>query len=206
MDFIMKVLINVISFSLLSVVIFSCSPSMQFANLYVDDAYKGMQIKKVLVVGMAKEEWKRKVYENEFRQELMKHNVEVLTAWQELPKGETISKETFYKYFSDKNIDAVFVVMAAGSKTEQTMSRGGSSNVYVGFYGFYVSSASFYYSPVTTSEESVVYMKTNIFETTEGILIWSAQSQSFEPQSTGDVIKTVSYNVVNELSIQGYIK
>jgi len=202
----MKVLINVISFSLLSVVIFSCSPSMQFANLYVDDAYKGMQIKKVLVVGMAKEEWKRKVYENEFRQELMKHNVEVLTAWQELPKGETISKETFYKYFSDKNIDAVFVVMAAGSKTEQTMSRGGSSNVYVGFYGFYVSSASFYYSPVTTSEESVVYMKTNIFETTEGILIWSAQSQSFEPQSTGDVIKTVSYNVVNELAMQGYIK
>ena len=202
----MKVLINVISFSLLSVVIFSCSPSMQFANLYVDDAYKGMQIKKVLVVGMAKEEWKRKVYENEFRQELMKHNVEVLTAWQELPKGETISKETFYKYFSDKNIDAVFVVMAAGSKTEQTMSRGGASNVFVGFYGFYVSSASFYYSPVTTSEESVVYMKTNIFETTEGILIWSAKSQSFEPQSTGDVIKTVSYNVVNELSIQGYIK
>ena len=202
----MKVLINLISFSLLAVIIFSCSPSMQFANLYVDDAFKGMQIKKVLVVGMAKEEWNRKVYENEFRQQLMKHNVEVLTAWQELPKGETLSKETFYKYFSDKNIDAVFVVMAAGSKTEQTMSRGGSSNVYVGFYGFYASTASFYYSPQTTSEESVVYMKTNVFETNEGILIWSAKSQSFEPQSPGDVIKTVSFNVVSELSKQGYFK
>ncbi len=202
----MKVLINMIFVSLLSVMILSCSPSMQFANLYVDDAFKGMQIKKALVVGMAKEEWKRKVYENEFRQDLMKHNVEVLTAWQEFPKGETISKETFYKYFSDKNIDAVFVVMAAGSKTEQTMSRGGSSNVYVGFYGFYVSSASVYYSPQTTSEESVVYMKTNIYETSEGILIWSAKSQSFEPQSTGDVIKTVSFNVVSELSKQGYFK
>ena len=202
----MKVLISFISVSLLSVIIYSCSPSSQFTNIYVDDAYKGMQFKKVLVVGMAKEEWKRKVYENEFRQDLMKHNVEVLTAWQELPKGETISKETFYKYFSDKNIDAVFVVMAAGSKTEETMSRGGSANVYVGFYGFYVSSASYYYSPVTTSEETVVYMKTNIYETSEGALIWSAMSQSFEPQNTGDVIKTVSYNVVNELSAQGYFK
>ena len=202
----MKILFNFISVSLLTVMFFSCSPSMQFANIYVDDAFKGMQIKKALVVGMAKEEWKRKVYENEFRQDLMKHNVEVLTAWQELPKGETISKETFYKYFSDKNIDAVFVVMAAGSKTEETMSRGGSANVYVGFYGFYVSSASYYYSPVTTSEETVVYMKTNVFETSEGTLIWSAKSQSFEPQSTGDVIKTVSYNVVNKLAQQGYIK
>jgi len=193
-------------FPLLILIIFSCSPSSQFTNLYVDDAYKGMQIKKVLVVGMAKEEWKRKVYENEFRSQLIKHNVEVLTAWQELPKGETISKETFYKYFSDKNIDAVFVVMAAGSKTETTLSKGGSANVYVGFYGFYVSSASYYYSPVTTSEESVVYMQTNIYETTDGTLIWSIKSQSFEPQNTGDVIKTVSYNVVSKLAMDGYIK
>lgn len=202
----MKIAIGLISVSLLSAIIFSCSPTSQFTNLYVDDAFKGMQIKKVLVVGMAKEEWKRKVYENEFRRELMKHNVEVLTAWQEMPKGETISKATFDKYFKDQNIDAVFVVMAAGSKTEETMSSGGSANVYVGFYGFYVSGASYYYSPVTTSEESVVYMKTNIYETTKGILIWSAKSQSFEPQNTGDVIKTVSYNIVSELKMQGYIK
>ncbi len=202
----MKLLISFFSVSILTLIILSCSSSSQFTNLYVDDAFKGIQFKKVLVVGMAKEEWKRKVYENEFRQDLIKHNVEVLTAWQELPKGETISKETFYKYFSDKNIDAVFVVMAAGSKTEETMSRGGSANVYVGFYGFYVSSASYYYSPVTTSEETVVYMKTNIYETTKGTLIWSVKSQSFEPQNTGDVIKTVSYNVVSELQRQGYIK
>ena len=197
---------KIISHLLILFSVISCSPSTQFTNLYVDDAYKGKELKKVLVVGMAKEEWKRKVYENEFRQELMKHNVEVLIAWQEMPKGETISKETFDKYFKDQNIDAVFVVIAAGSKTEETMTRGGSANVYVGFYGFYVSSASYYYSPVTTSEEQVVYMKTNIYETSDGILIWSAKSQSFEPQNTGDVIKTVSYNVVSELKMQGYIK
>jgi len=196
----------ILSVFLLTLIIYSCSPSSKFTNLYVDDAYKGMQFKKVLVVGMAKEEWRRKVYENEFRTQLIKHKVEVLTAWQELPKGETISKEVFYKYFSDKNIDAVFVVMAAGSKTEETMTRAGSSNVYVGFYGFYVSSASYFYSPVTTSEETVVYMKTNIYETSEGALIWSIKSQSFEPQNTGDVIKSVSYNVVSELTQQGYIK
>jgi hypothetical protein len=164
-----------------------------------------MKIKKALVVGIAKEEWKRKVYENEFRQQLMKYNVEVLTAWQELPKGETINKEVFYKYFSDENIDAVFVIIAAGEKTEETMTSGGASNVYVGFYGFYVSSAQYYYSPETTSEETVVSMKTNIYETSEGTLIWSAKSHSYEPQNTGEVIKTVSSEVVGELVKQGYL-
>ena len=192
--------------SILFLVLFSCSPSSQFSNLYVDEAYKELKFKKVLVVGMAKEDWKKKVYENEFRTQLMKHDVEVLTAWQELPKGETISKEVFYKYFSDKNIDAVFVVMAEGTVTDETLSSGGSANVYVGFYGFYVSSASYFYSDVITSEETVVYMKTNIYETTKGTLIWSVKSESYQPQNTGEVIKTVSYNVVSELAQQGYIK
>jgi hypothetical protein len=200
-----KYFMKIINHLLILFSVISCSPSTQLSNLYVDEAYKSLQIKKALVVGMAKEEWKRKVYENEFRQDLMKHDVEVLTAWQELPKGETISKETFYKYFSDQHIDAVFVIIAAGTKTEETMSSGGSANVYVGFYGFYVSSASYYYSPVTTSEETVVYMKTNIYETSKGTLIWSAKSQSYEPQNTGDVIKTVSANVVGELALEGYI-
>ena len=192
--------------SFLIVLLFSCSPSSQFTNLYVDEAFKGMQFKKVLVVGMANEEWKRKVYENEFRTQLMKHDVQVLTAWQELPKGETISKETFDKYFSDKNIDAVFLIIAEGTTTKETTTSAGASNVYVGFYGFYYSSAQFLYGPVTTSKESIVYMKTNIYETSQGTLIWSIDSQSYEPENTGDVIKTVSYNVVNELSKQGYVK
>ena len=192
--------------SILFILILSCSQSSQFTNLYVDEAYKNMQFKKVLVVGMAKDEWKRKVYENEFRTQLIKHDVQVLTAWQELPEGQTISKETFDKYFSDKNIDAVFVVIAEGSTTTETMTSAGASNVYVGFYGFYFSSAQYMYGPVTTSEETIVYMKTNIYETSKGTLIWSIDSQSYEPQNTGEVIKTVSYNVVNELAKDGYIK
>jgi len=192
--------------SLLFILILSCSQSSQFTNLYVDEEYKNMQFKKVLVVGMAKEEWKRKVYENEFRTQLMKHDVQVIAAWQELPKGETISKETFEKYFSDKYIDAVFVIIAEGTTTKETTTSAGASNVYVGFYGFYYSSAQFLNGPVTTSKESIVYMKTNIYETTQGTLIWSIDSQSYEPQNTGEVIKTVSINVVNELAKQGYIK
>lgn len=201
----MKYVLELITLLIFVFTLISCSPSTQFGNLYVNDEYKEMKIKKALVVGIAKEEWKRKVYENEFRQQLMKYNVEVLTAWQELPKGETINKEVFYKYFSDQNIDAVFVIIAAGEKTEETMTSGGASNVYVGFYGFYVSSAQYYYSPETTSEETVVSMKTNIYETSEGTLIWSAKSHSYEPQNTGEVIKTVSSEVVGELVKQGYL-
>jgi len=185
----------------------SCSPSTQLTDVYVDETFSGTEFKKILVLGLTTDEWKKKVYENEFRSQLISPNVEVLTAWQELPKGEQLNKETFEKYFKDKNVDAVLVAIEGGESTDKTLySGGGSSHVYVGFYGFYASTASFYFNSEYLAEEKIVHMRTNLYETKDAKLIWSAKSQSYEPANTGDVIKAVSKNVVGELNRLGYIK
>jgi len=189
-----------------SVILISCSSSTQLTDVYVDETFSGKEMKKILVLGLAKDEWKRKVYENEFRSQLLAHNVEVLLAWQEIPKGEQLNKETFKKYFKDKNVDAVLVAIEGGESTDQTLYKGGASNVYVGFYGFYFSTAAVYYSPGYLAEEKTVHMRTNMYETTDGKLIWSARSQSYEPKSTKEVIQTVSRSVVDELYLSGFIK
>lgn len=190
----------------LSIILISCSSSTQLTDVYVDETFSGKEMKKILVVGLAKDEWKRKVYENEFRSQLLHHKVEVLLAWQEIPKGEQLNKETYKKYFKDKNVDAVLVAIEGGESTDQTLYKGGASNVYVGFYGFYFSTAAVYYSPDYLAEEKTVHMRTNMYETTDGKLIWSARSQSYEPKSTKDVIQTVSHSVVDELYLSGFIK
>jgi hypothetical protein len=203
----MNYILKLFSWLLLIIVICSCSPSTEMTDIYVDETFTGKEFKKILVLGLAKDEWKRKVYENEFRSQLLTHNVEVLMAWQELPKGEQLSRETFEKYFREKNVDAILVAIEGGESMDKTLYGGaGSSHVYVGFHGFYASTASFYYNSEFLAEEKIVHMRTNLYETTEGKIIWSAKSQSFEPSSTGDVVKAVSRNVVFELNQQGYIK
>ena len=204
----MQNLIKLFSGFIFVMVTFSCSSSTQMSDIYVDDSFTGTGLKKILVLGLTTDEWKKKVYENEFRSELMSYNVEVLTAWQELPKGEQLNKETFEKYFKDKNVDAVLVAIEGGESTDKTLYTAGSGNVYVGvgFYGFYASTASYYFNSDYLAEEKVVHMRTNLYETTDAKLIWSAKSQSFEPKNTGDVVKTVSKNVVGELYRQGFIK
>src|SRR4030065_903244 len=201
----MKNHVKIFSVLILSFVILSCSPSTQLTDIYNDEAFIGKEIKKILVLGLAKDEWKRKFYENEFRSQLLSHDVEVLLAWQELPKGEQLNKETFEKYFKDQNIDAVLVAIEGGESTDKTLYTAGSGHVYVGFYGFYASTASFYFNSDYLAEEKVVHMRTNLYETKDAKLIWSAKSQSFEPENTGDVIKAVSNNVVGELYRQGDI-
>ncbi|HEY6626178.1 MAG TPA: hypothetical protein VIZ21_04420 [Ignavibacteriaceae bacterium] len=203
----MQNLLIIFSALLITIIIFSCSPSTQLTDIYSDEAFAGKEIKKILVLGMTTDEWKKKVYENEFRSQLLNYNVEVLTAWQELPKGEQLNRETFEKYFKDKNVDAVLVAIEGGESTDKTLySGGGSSHVYVGFYGFYASTASYYFNSEFLAEEKIVHMRTNLYETKDAKLIWSAKSHSFEPKNTGDVVKTVSSKVVNEISRMGYIE
>ena len=197
---------KLVCFCIASIVILSCSSSTQFTDVYVDETFSGKEMKKILVLGLAKDDWKKKVYENEFRSQLLKHDVEVLTAWQELPKGEKLTKETFEKYFKDKNVDAVLVAIEGGESTEQILYKGGSSHVYVGFYGFYASTAASYYNPGYITEEKTVHMRTNLYETDNAKLIWSARSQSYEPKSTKDVIDKVSHSIVYELYLEGFIK
>ena len=199
-------ILKIISLCIVSILLLSCSSSAQLTDIYINESFTGKEIKKILVLGIAKEEWKKKVYENEFRTQLLKHNIEVLTAWQELPNGEDLNKETFKKYFKDKNVDAVLVAIAAGESTEETLYSGGTSHVYMGFYGFYFSTASVFYSPGYLSEEKTVHMKTNLYETDEGEIIWSARSKSYEPKNTKEVIQTVSRNVVDELYLEGFVK
>jgi hypothetical protein len=190
----------------LFVLIISCSSSTQLTDVYVDETFSGKGFNKILVFGLAKDEWKRKVYENEFRSQLLNYNVEVLMAWQELPKGEQLNRETFEKYFRDKNVDALLVAIEGGESTDKTLYTGGSGHVYVGFYGFYASTAPLYFNSDYLAEEKIVHTRTNFYETTEGKIIWSAKSQSYEPKNTGDVVKTVSSKVVGDLYRQGYIK
>jgi len=203
----MRNLIKLFSGLLIAIIIFSCSPSTELTDIYSDQAFAGKEIKKILVLGITKDEWKRKVYENEFRSQFLNYDVEVLLAWQELPKGEQLNRETFEKYFREKNVDAILVAIEGGESSDKTLySGGGSSHVYVGFYGFYASTASYYFNSEFLAEEKIVYMRTNLYETTEGKIIWSAKSQSFEPANTGDVVKEVSSKVVGDISRMGYIK
>ena len=184
----------------------SCSSSTQLENEWSDKSYKKEGFKKILIFGMATKSWKKKVFENEFVTAFKKYDIEAVAAWEELTEDKQLNKETFEIYFKDQHIDAVLVARETGESTKETMYGGGSSFVAVGFYGFYVSTAAVYQVPGYLDNETVIYMDTKLFETTEGKLIWSATSQSYDPQTTSDVIKGVTYIVVNQLYAEDYIQ
>lgn len=191
--------------TLILLILTACSPSTQLDSKFADKNFKTEGFKKILVLGMATKEWEKKVFENEYVTQLKKYNIDAIPAWQVLPEGEELTKETFQVYFKDENIDAVLVARATGMSTEETMYGGGTSYVAAGFYGFYISTSQIYRVPGYLAEEKIIHMQTSVYETGEGKLVWSATSKSYEPKNTGEVIKAVSRNVVDELYLDGFI-
>ena len=59
----------------------SCSSPTQLTNMYVNEQFKTEGFKKILVLGMATEQWKKKVYENEYVTLLKKQNIDAIPAW-----------------------------------------------------------------------------------------------------------------------------
>jgi len=173
--------------------------------MWVDKNYS-KPVKKILVVGMAKEKWQSKAMENELKTALKSYNVEAIVSWRSLPKDETISKETFDKYFKDKNIDAVLIVRSLGATTDETVVKGGVTNVYAGYYGFYLSTSSMFIAPDYVMENKTVHVDAHIFDTKTGNLIFKTTSQSFDPHSYSSVIKEISNAIVGEIEYSGLIK
>ena len=202
----MKKTIIFVTGCLLISIITSCSSSTQLTNVWKDESFKDSGLEKFLVLGLAKKDWKKKVFENEYVSLLKKHNVDAIAAWELLPEDEELTKETFEKYFKDENIDAVLATGETGMSTDESVWGGGTSYVMGGFYGFYISTSPVYRVPGYLVEEKIIHMKIRLFETGEGKLIWSASSKSYEPKSTSEIIKSVSWNVVDELYQEGFIK
>ncbi|MCW9096075.1 MAG: hypothetical protein OQJ93_01685, partial [Ignavibacteriaceae bacterium] len=56
------------------------------------------------------------------------------------------------------------------------------------------------------SENVVVVLETNIYETKNKRLIWSGISETVDPQKASDVIKSFGNELVSKLKKEGYFK
>ena len=70
---------------------------------------------------------------------------------------------------------------------------------YGGWYGYYSYSYTVSYSPGYTYQRTTVVLESNLYDAASGQLIWSAQSETFDPTNVEDAIISVSTELVRNL-------
>jgi hypothetical protein len=196
--------IVILSFLILS----ACKTQM--GSTWKDEAYEVEHFDKILVVGNSPNVSVRHAFERELTEKISKKGVTAIASLDVLPKDEKISKEAFYKYFKDENIDAILVTRLVDMKETAEFVEGETyvqpvSGYYGGFYTYYhnvyreIPDASHF-------ETTKVYqIETNLFKVEGEKLVWHALSEAYNPTDALEIIDDLAKNIAKKLSDEGYL-
>ena len=188
----------------------SCSSGTKVIATWKNEQVKMRKIYKILVIGVAKDPWVRKMFEAELKKEFRDYNVEAVSSLEIVSPDEDITKENFDLYFGNEGFDAVLVtqMVAENIQKETVYNYTPSYGLYggYGFYGYYNHSYTYMNSPGYLVETRNVNLETTVFDERSKQMAWSTISESFDVKKASDVIDPVVQLIVEAMDSDGLLK
>lgn len=203
----------ILLFVFLTAIFISCSSTKtDIIGEWQDDTYQKGNIQKVLLLGIVSKEKPllRRNFEDGMTKAFRDAGINATPSMDIMPYDVAIDSTTFEKYFKELQVDAVVVARLVAVDAARDYTAGYlytiPYNSYYGFYGYYYAGVSMANSAGYLSQNVVVVLETNVYETTNKKLIWSGVSETVEPDKASDVINSFGDELVGRLKSEGYFK
>ncbi len=205
---------------LIGLLLASCS-STSMSSSWSNPEFKG-QIEKVYIIGMAKSENNRRIFEDTFKQQLASQGVESVTSYKGLPSSEEINKSRIIQQMTTNSCDSVLLTKLIGQR-KQSVTRPGRVSGYSyrpynrrdGYYNrpaYYNNWNSYYnqrvdviYEPPTTTHFTVLSVESVIYDLKTEEMIWSAQLETVVEGDIEKMMQDFVEQVTKDLKNQGLI-
>jgi len=208
---------------LLSALVFlaGCS-STQMAATWHDPNVPSGSVKKVFVIGVAKDQLNRRLVEDKFAAKLASLGSRGVQSYNYFSDTQLKDdKDAVMTKVRELGCDAVLVTMATGSRTETVITPGrtygtvrGDSYRYErrrytpsdrsrrGWDDYYRSSFDITHEPATTTDFKIVTMESNLYNLDKK-LIWSAQAETVIDKPVGELITEFVDEVGKDMAASG---
>ncbi len=125
--------------------------------------------------------------------------------------SENFTREQMAEAIKRTGCDAVFVIALLDVKTVESYHPGmayypmnyGMYGSYYGYYNYYYPQV---YSPGYYSSDNTYYIESNFYDLEMDKLLWSIQSEAYNPSSLDSWFDSYSNDLLNELKKQGLIE
>jgi hypothetical protein len=195
----------------------SCS-STYLNSSWKDPAYTG-KVKNVYIIGIAKQDTTRRVFEDEFDRQLAAFGITGQSSYRDMPNSEEIDEAKIVANVKSNGADAVLMALATGKRTEEVVNPGrvssyGSGPYYGGRggYGGYRGYGNYYnqrreviYEPATITQFEVVTVEANLFDTKTKEMIWSAQLETVIESDMQTLLKEFIETVIKDMDSKGLL-
>ena len=207
---------NSLIFLLLVAMATACSPAQRITGSWVNrEALPKGPYKSIFIVVISQNNDANSYVESLLAKRIESRGPKAVKSSDFFPLNITatqrVSKAEMDKAIRDSGCDAVMTIALIDVRTEYHYNPG---TVYYpmnyGFYGSYYGYYNFYYpevySPGYYSEEKVYFLESNFYDIASDSLIWSVQSETYEPSGLKSWFQSYSYMLINHLKQEGLIR
>ncbi len=193
---------------LLSLCLLQCkAPTSAIMDSWTSDETRNAEFEKVLVIAVAKNAAVRRYYEDHLARQLSGKKVTAVASLDGIPAREKISKETFQKYFSNQNIDAVLVSRPVEVKEMPVFVPGDSGTAeYASFYSYYNRVYGKAPGPGSFGTNTLIRLETTLFDVHTGQAVYTCKSNSYAHGNGEQVMDELTVRIAKDLKREGFFK
>jgi hypothetical protein len=199
----------VLIFISVSLLLGGCS-STKLVNSWSDPNFAGQPIKKVLIVGVVKNEVNRRAYETHFAERLEKEGIAGVPAHQIISDSNKYTEEKIRSAVKEIGADAAIIAQLVSVEEQEryvppTYEYEPVFGYGHGFYGYYGMSHRYVSTPGYVTTDTIVKLETIVFSTQSEAMIWAGATRSFNPSSATKIIKENTDIIINDMKQSGLL-
>ena len=186
-----------------------CGSTIKVTDSWIDANREGQRVQSIMVLGVAKETTSRRMFEDEFVQELQARGVNAIVSYR-LLNGE-LTKQMIDDAVTDAGVTTIMVTRSVDKKKE-TVYTPGTTTVYGGYPGYYGSYYGYYnhgYSAVSSpgyvSEWITYVLESNLYDIATEELIWTARTEIDDPSSIAKAVDALTVVLTRDMQSHGLI-
>jgi hypothetical protein len=178
--------------------------STTIRDSWYDTSYQGGALRKVVVLGVAREEAERRTFEDIAVSRLQAAGVDAVPSYRFLPEGGRVPEGRLDEAVRASGADALWMsrVRQIDRRTDvyQTMAPG-PAMWGPGWYGMY----SGWYPVTEVRQYDIALVETSIFDARTKRVIWSAMSETYEPRSVAKEAPGFADMIIKALRERGLL-
>lgn len=185
-----------------SFVLISCATT-ELTRAWKDSAYTGGPLKSVMVVGVAKNPARRKMYEDFFADQFQNNGIKAFPSGDFILVGKKLNQDTVKNQAQKLGVDAVLVTRLVGVEEKEEHIPASAAYVpgpqQLNLGRHYARVHAYDYNPGYSVTYKYVRLENNLYETKTEKLIWSSLSETVILESVQELIESLCKAVMVNL-------
>lgn len=192
-----------------AVLLYACKPGTEITGSWMNPQLPSVSYDHIVVAALSNNINAKTTVENDLAAALSAKGVTVEKSSDIFPPNFTDNhddKEEMLKKFQDTGADAILTISLIDRETETRYVPGTYGyepvtrfNYYGAFWGYYSFWYPRIYSPGYYTTDKTYFIETNLYDTNTEQLIWSAQSETYNPSDLPSFSKEFAATIVNKM-------